>query len=81
MKFDVRVFFDIVSRKFKFQLNRSRITGTLRKDLSSSVIVSRLVLLTMRNVSDKVCRENSNTNFMFNNVFFFFFPKIFSFAR
>jgi hypothetical protein len=25
----------------------------------------------MRNVSDKICRENPNTNFMFNGVFFF----------
>jgi len=25
----------------------------------------------MRNVADKSCRENQNTHFMFNNVFFF----------
>jgi hypothetical protein len=25
----------------------------------------------MRNVSDKICRENPTTNFMFNGVFFF----------
>ena len=27
------------------------------------------VLLRMRNVLDKICRENQNTDFMFNNVF------------
>jgi len=26
----------------------------------------------MKNVSDKGCRENQNTQFMFNNFFFFF---------
>jgi hypothetical protein len=25
----------------------------------------------MRNVSDKICRENQNTHFIFNNLFFF----------
>jgi len=31
----------------------------------------------MRNVSDKRCRENQNTHFMFDN----FFPKILPFVR
>jgi len=31
----------------------------------------------MRNVSDKIYRENQNTHFMFNN----FLPKIVSFMR
>ena len=26
--------------------------------------------LTMRNVSDKICRENQNTHFVFNTLFF-----------
>jgi hypothetical protein len=29
------------------------------------MIVSRWILLRMRNVSDKICRENQNTHFMF----------------
>jgi hypothetical protein len=33
------------------------------------MIASRRILLRMRNVSDKSCRENQNTYFMFNNVF------------
>jgi len=33
----------------------------------------------MRNVSDKRCRENQNTHFVFSN--FFFFPKILPFMR
>ena len=30
------------------------------------MIISRSVLLRMRNVSDKTCRENQNTNFMYS---------------
>ena len=36
------------------------------------MIKSRSVLLKMRNVSDKSCRENQNTHFVFNTFFFFF---------
>jgi hypothetical protein len=32
--------------------------------------VSRCMLLRMRNIWDKSCRENQNTHFMFNNFFF-----------
>jgi hypothetical protein len=34
--------------------------------------VSRQILLRMRNVLDKICRENQNAHFIFNNFFFFF---------
>jgi hypothetical protein len=43
--------------------------GTLHKDLCTFMIISRWILLRMRNVSDKSCRENQNTHFMFNNLF------------
>jgi hypothetical protein len=33
-------------------------------------IISRSVLLRMRNVSDENCRENQNTHFEFGNIFF-----------
>jgi hypothetical protein len=32
---------------------------------------TRSILLKMRNVSEKICRENKNTLFMFNKFFFF----------
>jgi len=44
------------------------------------MIISRSVLLSMRNGSDKSCRENQNTCFVFNN-FIFFLPKIVPFMR
>jgi len=36
------------------------------------MIIYDSVLLRMKNVSDKSCRENQNTHFIFNN---FFFPE------
>ena len=53
------------------------ITGTLHADRYTFLITSRSVLLTMRNVSDKSCRENQNTHFVFSD----FFPKIVPFIR
>jgi hypothetical protein len=60
-----------------FDYNPTRITGTLHEDLRTFVIISRLILLGMRNVLDKSCRENQNTRFMFNNDF----QKIVPFMR
>jgi hypothetical protein len=46
-------------------------TGTLHEDRYTFFIISRTLLLKMRNVSDKICKKNQNTYFMFNNFFFF----------
>ena len=48
------------------------ITGTLHEDRHTFLIISRFILLRMRNVSDKSFRENQNTHFAFN--IFFFLP-------
>ena len=45
-----------LSVKFKFHLNVTRMTGTLHEDLRTFIIISRAVLLKMRNVSDTICR-------------------------
>jgi len=45
-------------------------TGTLHEDLRTYVTVPRRVLLRMMNISDKVCRENQSTHFVFS-IFFF----------
>jgi len=45
----------------------TRMTGTLHKDLCKILIISRLPLRRVRNVSDKPCRENQNTLFIFEN--------------
>jgi len=70
-------FFENLSRKFKFLSNRTRIKGTLHEDPCTFFVISRAFLLRMRNVSDKHCRENQNTYFVFSN----FFSKIVPFRR
>jgi hypothetical protein len=78
IKFYIWVFFEKLSRKFKFHSNLTRITGTLHEDYCTFLSISRSVLLWMRNVSDKGFRGTQNTNFMFSN---FFLPKIAPFMR
>ena len=45
-----------------------RIQALLKSDKHN--IISRSFLLRMKNVSDKICRENKNTHFAFDNFFF-----------
>jgi hypothetical protein len=45
--------------------------GTLHEDICTFMMTSHSVLLRMRDVSDKSCRENQNTHLMLNNFFFF----------
>jgi len=46
------------SQKFKFHFYLTRTALTLHEGLCTVLITSRSVLLRMRNVSDKRCREN-----------------------
>jgi len=38
----------------------------LHENLSPYIIISRSVILRMRNIFEKLCRQNQNTHFMFN---------------
>jgi hypothetical protein len=67
MLFYIRVFFEAMSRQFKFH---SSLTVTLHDDMCTFMIVSVGILLRMRYFSDKSCRETQNTHFKFNNFFF-----------
>ena len=69
MKFDIWVFFENLSRQFNLHKNLTRITGTLHKDQYTFMIIFRLIILRMRNVSDKIYRKTQNTHFVFNNFF------------
>ena len=53
MKFGIRVFFffENLLRKFKFHENLTRITVTLHEAVCTIMLVSRLVILIMGNVS------------------------------
>jgi hypothetical protein len=68
MKFDVRAFFEKLSRKFQFHRNLKRKTGAL--DHWTFLIMSSSVLFRMRNISNKSCRGNQNTFFV-EQLFFF----------
>jgi hypothetical protein len=62
------IFFEKPPRKFNFSYNLTS-TGTLYEYKYTFLIISRLINLRMRNVSDKLRRENENKYFVFNNVF------------
>ena len=55
-------------RKFN-SLILTRITSILHEEQLKFMIISRSVLLGMSIVSEKCCRENQNTHFMFSNSF------------
>jgi len=62
-----RKFVEGIQVSLKSDKNNS---GTLHVDQYILFIISRSVLLRMRNVSDKSCRENQNPHFAFINFFF-----------
>ena len=68
MKFDIWVFFENTSRKFKFHYNQKRIVNTLHENVCTHTTVSRIIIR-IKNVSDESCTENQNTHFIFSNLF------------
>ena len=69
MKFYIWIFFETLSRIFKFHQNLTRIRGTSHADQYTFFIISRSFILRILSVSYKSCRENQNTHFMFSNFF------------
>jgi hypothetical protein len=67
MKFDI--YFSKICEKIQVSLKSDNNNGTLHEDLCTFMVICRWILVRMRNVSDKSCRENQNTHFMFNNFF------------
>jgi hypothetical protein len=57
MKFYIWEFFGNLSAKCKFNSNLTRIMGTVHGDEYTSLIISCLFLLRLRNVSDRFCRD------------------------
>jgi len=70
MKFYISVFFENLLRKLKFHYKLTIIMGNLHEDRHTILIISHLLHLRVRNVSDEICTENPNTHFMLNNCFF-----------
>jgi hypothetical protein len=53
----------------QFSLKSDKNNGHFSEDVFTFMIISRWILLRMRNVLDKSCRENQNTHFTFSNFF------------
>jgi hypothetical protein len=56
--------------KIQVSLKSDKNNGYYHEYQYTFMITSCSVLLTMRNVSDKICREHQSTHLMFNNSFF-----------
>ena len=69
IKFDIWVRFKICLENSSFIKIPTRMTGTLHEDQYTFLIMSCSSLHKMRNISDRICRENQNTHFMYNNDF------------
>jgi hypothetical protein len=69
IKFDIWASLENLSRKFKFCYNPTKITGTLHKDVFTLMIISRWILLRMRNVLNTNCREKSKTHILLTITF------------
>jgi hypothetical protein len=70
MKLYICVFFEDLSRKFKFLKKCDRNNGTLHEaDQYKFVIICRSFLRKMRSVSDESCRENQDAHFLFSYFF------------
>jgi hypothetical protein len=78
IKFDIVIFFENLSRKFKYHLVLTRITGTVHEDVCIFMIIYRLVLR-MRDFLHKRCRENRRHILLLTT--FFFPPKVVRFIR
>ena len=61
--------FKFCRKIFKFRYNRIRIAGTLHEDQFIFLIKSHSVLIRIRNVSDRSCRENPNRHLKLGNFF------------
>ena len=69
MEFLIWVLFENISRKFKFHWNLTRIADTLQEGQYTFMIISCLVLLRIRNISDKTGTENQ-TCILYSTIFF-----------
>ena len=65
--FEQAVFFETLSRKFKFHLNLTKITGTLREGPPTFMIAFHWIFLRLKIFSHKRCTENQNTHLRCGN--------------
>jgi hypothetical protein len=66
IKLGIRIFFENLVRKFRIHKNMTRITSSSLEDQYTFLVISLSILLTVRNVSDKISGGNQQTHFIFN---------------
>ena len=69
-KFDIWVFFENLSRKCKSHSNPTKIKGTIHEDQCTFMIVRPLIILIMRNISEKMLQINSKHTLYGQCLFF-----------
>ena len=57
-------------KRIQVSLKSDKIVSALQEDQCTFLIISHSVLLGIKNLSDKSCRENQNMHFMFYTCFF-----------
>ena len=60
----------------KFHYKLTRITGTLREDLCTIMILCLRILLVMTDISDNSVQKIEHTHFLFSNYIFIYFLKL-----
>jgi hypothetical protein len=70
-------YFSKICREISVSLTSEKNERNFYEDLCTFMIISGSVIVKMRNVSEKVCRGNQNSSFMFKNVF----PKIVPYTK
>ena len=71
MNFDIRTFFEGMSRKFRFHSNPTRIRRSLHEDLCAVMIICRSIFLRIKNVSD-FCLSGGGVS---SNVIYTFYSQ------
>jgi hypothetical protein len=72
MKIYIWIFFQNLSRKFKFRYNLTRMANTLHEDICTFIIITFLILVRMWNFPWKMLQEKSKHVFCVQ----IFFPNI-----
>ena len=66
----LKIFFSKISREYSLFITIWQKKGILHADLHTFMAISLWIILIMSNVSDRSCRENQNTHFVFCDFFF-----------
>ena len=77
MKFDMCIFFENLSRKFRFHENLTRIMGTLQENQYAFMIIPHSVFLRIGNVVEKIKTHILHSATFLNHAVYEMMWKIF----